>query len=228
MRTEPRRVLVYGDSLTYGSVPVERVVPTTRYSRDQRWTGVLGARLGPGYEIIEEGLGGRTTDVDDRLDPLRLNGATHLPAILASHLPLDLVVIMLGTNDFKWYFERQPEDIAVGVGRLIGICEASDRIVGTVYPAPQVLVIAPPPLGHISNPWAARLFAGGLEKSKRYGGALRDLTSFLGARFLDAAEFLTTDGVDGIHFTRQNNAALGTAVAAAVGDVFADRAPARN
>ncbi|MGI5459212.1 SGNH/GDSL hydrolase family protein [Streptomyces sp. CA-249302] len=220
MEAEPRRVLVYGDSLTFGAVPVERVIPTTRYPRDQRWTGVLGAQLGPGYEIVEEGLGGRTTDVDDPLDPVRLNGAAHLPTILASHIPLDLVVIMLGTNDFKWYFHREPEDIALGVGRLIDICASSDRIVGTLYPAPQVLLVAPPPLGDITNPWAARLFEGGLEKSRGYAQALRDLASFLGIRMVDAGEFFTTDGADGIHFTAENNLALGKAVAAAVREIL--------
>lgn len=220
MDAATRRVLVYGDSLTFGSVPVEWVVPTTRYGRNQRWPGILCEQLGPGFEIIEEGLGGRTTDVDDPLDPLRLNGATHLPAILASHLPLDLVVIMLGTNDLKHYFKREPEDIALGVGRLIDICQRSDRVVGLEYPAPKVLVVAPPPLAEITNCWAVRLFEDGAEKSRRLGEVMRDMTSFWGVPMLDAGEFVSTDGVDGIHFTAENNAALGKAVAVAVAELL--------
>lgn len=215
-----RRVLVYGDSLTFGSVPVEWVIPTTRYPRHQRWPGILGEQLGPGFEVIEEGLGGRTTDVDDPLDPTRLNGATHLPAILASHLPLDLVVIMLGTNDLKHYFDREPEDIALGIGRLVDVCQKSDRVVGLEYAAPRVLVVAPPPLAEITNPWAVRLFAGGAEKSRRLGEVMRDMTSFWGVPMLDAAHIITTDGVDGIHFTKDNNAALGKAVAVVVAELL--------
>ena len=88
--------------------------PHTRFPRDVRWTGVLAETLGGDYVVIEEGLSARTTNVDDPTDP-RLNGAAHLPITLASHLPLDLVVLMLGTNDTKAYFHRTPFDIATGM-----------------------------------------------------------------------------------------------------------------
>jgi len=80
---------------------------------------VLAAQLGDGFDIIEEGLSGRTTDVDDPTDP-RLNGSTYLPSALASHLPLDLVIVMLGTNDTKSYFHRTPFEIAMGMAKLLG------------------------------------------------------------------------------------------------------------
>jgi len=102
---EKRRILCYGDSLTWGWVPMDNAVPTHRYPFEQRWTGVMAAELGDGYEIVEEALSGRTTAVDDPTDP-RLNGASYLPSALASHLPLDLVIILLGSNDTEVYFDR--------------------------------------------------------------------------------------------------------------------------
>src|ERR1700750_1283342 len=92
-----KRVLCFGDSLTWGWIPVAEGMPTQRYPRDVRWTGVLADRLGEGYEVIEEGLSARTTNVDDPTDP-RLNAGAYLPGSLASHLPLDLVILLLGTT----------------------------------------------------------------------------------------------------------------------------------
>ncbi len=71
---EKKRIMCYADSLTWGWVPVENAVPTHRYPYEQRWTGVMAAELGDGYEIVEEALSGRTTAVDDPTDP-RLNEA---------------------------------------------------------------------------------------------------------------------------------------------------------
>lgn len=101
---EPKRILVYGASDSRGWVPLEEGFPTTRFPSDARWPGVMQARLGDGYEVVEEALSGRTTNVTPEAAPIPLagagyNGAAYLPAALASHMPLDLVVIMLGHND---------------------------------------------------------------------------------------------------------------------------------
>lgn len=138
-----KRILCFGDSLTWGWVPVADGMPTERFPRDKRWTGVLADRLGDGYTVVEEGLSARTTNADDPTDP-RLNGAAYLPSCLASHLPLDLVILMLGTNDTKAYFRRTPLDIAMGMSVLVTQVLTSAGGVGTGYPAPKVLVVAPP------------------------------------------------------------------------------------
>ena len=97
---DKKRIMCFGDSLTWGWIPVRDGSPTLRYPFEQRWAGAMLNDLGPDYEVIEEGLSARTTDLDDPVDP-RLNGSAYLPSALASHLPLDLVIIMLGTNDPK-------------------------------------------------------------------------------------------------------------------------------
>ncbi|GAS90755.1 SGNH/GDSL hydrolase family protein [Mycolicibacterium brisbanense] len=207
-----KRILCFGDSLTWGWVPVADGAPTQRFARHVRWTGVLADRLGADYEVIEEGLSARTTNLDDPTDP-RLNGAAYLPSALAAHLPLDLVLIMLGTNDTKAYFRREPLDIALGMSVLATQVLTSAGGVGTSYPAPQVLVVAPPPLAPMPHPWFQLIFEGGQRKSAELAKVYGALASFMKIPFFDAGSVISTDGVDGIHFTEANNHDLGAALA---------------
>ncbi len=212
---DTKRILCFGDSLTWGWVPVAEGELSSRYPFEERWTGVMARALGEGYEIVEEGLSGRTTTADDPVDP-RLNGSAYLPSALASHLPLDLVVIMLGTNDTKAYFDRSPYHIAMGMAVLLNQVGRSAGGVGTAYPAPRALVVAPPALGELSGPWRGEVFRGGQEKSARLAALYRAMAGASGAAFVDAGEHITTDGKDGVHFTRENNEVLGRALADAV------------
>ena len=93
----PAQILCFGDSNTWGYVPLT----VDRYPESVRWTGVMAQALGAGFRIIEEGQNGRTTVWDDPLEGDNKNGLRYLPACLESHHPLDLVIIMLGTNDLK-------------------------------------------------------------------------------------------------------------------------------
>ncbi|KGI70216.1 SGNH/GDSL hydrolase family protein [Mycolicibacterium rufum] len=207
-----KRILCFGDSLTWGWVPVADGMPTERFPREVRWTGVLADQLGAGHVVIEEGLSARTTNLDDPLDP-RLNGAAYLPSCLASHLPLDLVILMLGTNDTKAYFDRSPLDIALGMSLLVTQVLTSGGGVGTTYPAPQVLVMAPPPLAPTPHPWFQLIFGGSQEKTAQLAQVYRAMASFVKVPFFDAGSAIATEGVDGVHFTEQNNRDLGVALA---------------
>ncbi len=102
-------VLCYGDSNTWGADPAGG----GRFSRDERWPGVLQKSLGDEYHIIEEGLGGRTTVWEDPIEGHK-NGKEYLIPCLATHAPLDLVIIMLGTNDLKKRFSVSAQDVAFG------------------------------------------------------------------------------------------------------------------
>ncbi|MGV0743106.1 SGNH/GDSL hydrolase family protein [Mycolicibacterium sp. XJ870] len=207
-----KRILCFGDSLTWGWIPVEDGAPTDRFPADVRWTGVLAEQLGGDYQVIEEGLSARTTNIDDPADP-RLNGASYLPSCLASHLPLDLVIVMLGTNDTKANFRREPIDIGVGMSLLVTQVLTSAGGVGTLYPAPQVLVVSPPPLAPMPHPWFELIFEGGQRKTTELAKIYSALASFVKVPFFDAGSVITTDGVDGIHFTEANNRDLGVALA---------------
>lgn len=212
-------ILCFGDSLTWGWVPTPHSVPTTRYPFAERWTGVMAGAV-PGCVVVEEGLSARTTTLDDPLDS-RLNGGAYLPAALASHLPLDLVIIMLGTNDSKAIFQRRAQDIAYGMNGLAGQVLGSAGGVGSVYPAPQLLIVAPPALGEMPDPYFRMLFEGAHEKVAQLPALYGQLAAFLGVHFLDANAFTGTDGIDGIHLTAEANRRLGIGIAAKVREILA-------
>jgi lysophospholipase L1-like esterase len=214
-----KNIMCFGDSLTWGWIPVAEGAPTMRYPAEVRWTGVLQRNLGDGYIVIEEGLSARTTTLDDPTDP-RLDGSAYLPSALASHLPLDLVILMLGTNDTKAYFHRSAFEIAAGMSKLVGQVQTSAGGVGTIYPAPQVLIIAPPPLTPMPHPYFQSLFGGGHEKTAALGKLYRDLADFMKVHFLNAGDIISTEGIDGIHFSEQNNKELGSAVKKKVEEIL--------
>ena len=216
-----RRILCFGDSLTWGWIPRAPPVPTERYPPHVRWPGVLAEHLGPGHSVVEEALSARTTTADDPTDP-RLNASHYLPAALATHLPLDVVVIMLGTNDTKAYLRRTPLDIAVGASVLLDQVATSAGGVGTAYPAPKVLLVCPPPIGEPPDPWDAAVYEGSREKGLALPPLYRAAAAYAGAAFLDAGEVITTDGVDGVHLTEQSNTDLGAAVAREVQGLLTD------
>src|SRR5688572_4779900 len=213
---EAKRILVFGDSNTWGWVPVERGYPTTRRAKDQRWPGVAQAELGSGYEIVEEGLSGRTTNLADptvpELSGAGLSGGAYLPAAVASHLPLDLVVIMLGTNDLQARFDRTPDQVAEGLKSLIESVRAMEGAVWTEYAASKVLVVAPPPLVETER-FPSESFAGGVGKSQALSARYREIAAAVGAEFLDAGAVTRTDGVDGLHLSAHAHRELGLAVA---------------
>jgi lysophospholipase L1-like esterase len=126
------RILVYGDSNTYGWAP-EPNPPSVRFPIDQSWPGVMQKVLGDQYEVIIEALPGRTTDIADPEAPISgagFDGTAYLPAAMASHAPLDLVVIMLGTNDTKPAYKRTPYGIALGAASLVEIASTEGVVTG--------------------------------------------------------------------------------------------------
>ena len=211
--------MCFGDSLTWGWVPVIEAMPTTRYPAEIRWTGILQRKIGDGCVVIEEGLNGRTTALNDPADP-RLDGSAYLPSALASHFPLDLVIIMLGTNDLKVYFQRTSFEVATGVSKLVAQVRSSAIGISTTYPAPRVLIVAPPPLSPMPHPYFQSLFGAAHEKSTEFAKHFADLADFMKVDFFDAGRVITTDGVDGIHLTVENNRALGTALAEKALDIL--------
>lgn len=214
-----KSIMCFGDSLTWGWIPILEGVPTHRYPYEDRWTGAMANALGDDYQIIEEGLSGRTTSADDPNDP-RLNGSEYLPSALASHLPLDLVIIMLGTNDTKAFFNRTPYDIAYGMSKLVVQVLTSAGGVGAVYPAPQCLVVAPPPLTPMPHAYFQAMFGGAHEKTNELDQQYKDMADFMKIDFLNGGDFISTDGCDGIHFTAENNHDLGKAIAGKVQEIF--------
>lgn len=210
--SERRRVLLFGDSNTWGAVPMAGPDDRRRHPEAVRWPGVLAAALGPRWRVVDEGHPGRTTVHDDPLEGASRNGLRSLPVCLESHRPLDLVVILLGTNDLKARFAVSAGEIAQSVERLALVVRASGT--GPGETAPALLLIAPPPIAEAG--WTAEMFAGGAAKSAALAPRLAALAARLGAAFLDAGAVIASDPLDGIHWSAPAHAALGAAVAGAI------------
>lgn len=219
------RILIYGDSNTWGWVPTEAGFPTTRLNDDARFAGILAGELGTDYQVIVDGLNNRTTNLDEpqnwgNVPGRSFNGSAALPSAIATHMPLDLVIIMLGTNDAKAQFDRSAAEIAtaaMGVAQIVG----DSRGVATTYPAPQVLVIAPPPIGTMQHEGVAQFFAGGDETSAEFTRAFRTAGTAKGIPVFAAEPAMgTSDGFDGVHFTAKDHRQLGTALAPVVRELI--------
>ncbi len=208
----PRTVLCYGDSNTHGHATVD--CPDGRYGPTERWTGVLRAALGPEWMVIEEGLGGRTTVSDDPIEGADRNGKTYLYPCLMSHKPLDVIVIMLGTNDLKARFNKTAWEIAAGVGVLVDIVRTAAA--GRDQGVPEILVVSPPPTCD-SFATYAEMFIGAPPKSHRLAAEYGRMAAERGVHFFDAGSVIKSSPVDGIHFDPQAHAALGKAIAAEIG-----------
>ena len=204
-----KTVLCYGDSNTFGAATVPR--PDGRYGPDERWPGVLRAALGPDWMVVEEGLGGRTTVSDDPVEGIDKNGRTYLLPCLRSHRPLDVVAIMLGTNDLKARFGKSAWEVAQGVGVLVDVVKTA--MAGRNEGVPKILVICPPPFAS-KLPNHADMFAGAIPKSKQMAPHYKRLAVEKGVAFLDSGKVIKSSKVDGFHLDPAAHAALGKAVAA--------------
>jgi lysophospholipase L1-like esterase len=209
-----KTILCYGDSNTWGYSPSTQ----DRYGRDERWGGVLRNALSEGYLVIEEGLGGRTTVWDDPIEGIHKNGKTYLTPCLESHQPIDLVVVLLGTNDLKQRFGVGASDIAKGAGVLVQIVQKSET--GPNDEAPTVLLLAPPPTAELAGTDFAEMFKGAEEKSKHFSREFRLIAEELGCEFLDTADVITSSQIDAIHLDTEEHRKLGQAVAARVREIF--------
>lgn len=213
-----RTVLCFGDSNTYGAVPTLARVGRHRFAPDRRWPGIVRKQLGPGWQVVEEGHPSRTTLRDDPIEGSHKNGLRALPIALESHMPIDLVVLMLGTNDLKQRFAASPSDIADSVEVVAKAVQASEA--GPGGSAPAVMIIAPPPMLEVD--WLAEMFVGGAQKSLEFGARMAEVATRCGAAFLDAGTLIESSTVDGVHLEAEAHHALGSAVARLVVDLFPD------
>jgi lysophospholipase L1-like esterase len=207
-----RTLVCYGDSNTHGTMPMDELEDMGRFAPDERWPGVLGARLGSGWRVIEEGLPGRTTVHPDPVAGEHKNGLAVLPAVLESHRPIDLLVLMLGTNDLKHRFQVPAVEIAESLARLLAVAKNSGT--GPGGSSPQILLVCPPPV--IETGCLAEIFEGAAAKADALAGYCAKTAHGHGAAFLDAGGVISSSPVDGVHFDAAAHLALGMAVAGTV------------
>ncbi|MGL4321507.1 MAG: GDSL-type esterase/lipase family protein [Paracoccaceae bacterium] len=206
-----RTVMLFGDSNTHGTLPVPDLGKSARMVRSDRWTTSFEAAL-QGWEVIVEGLPGRTTVHDDPIEGAHRNGLTVLPALLESHLP-DAVVVMLGTNDLKPRFSLSAFDVAAGLERLV-------RTIRAWKPQTSVMLVAPPAI--TESGCLAEMFRGGAAKSHRLGDQIAAAARRADTAFFDAAPYLTVSPIDGVHYTPDRMPAFGLALAQAFRHEFGE------
>ncbi|MAQ81977.1 MAG: hydrolase [Maritimibacter sp.] len=211
-----RTILCFGDSNTHGTRALRFLNDRRRHAKADRWPSVMAGALGAGWDVIAEGHPGRTAVFDDPIEGVHKNGMRALPALLETHLPVDLVIVMLGTNDTKTRFSATSFDIAKGLEKVARTILASDA--GPDGAAPRVLLAAPVPVIEVGP--IAPMFVGAQTKSTELAGHLEAAASRLGVGFIDLAPVAQADPVDGVHLTADAQAAIGRAMADAVQQIF--------
>lgn len=214
-----KTILCYGDSNTYGYDPQTGF----RYPYEQRWTSILQSHLKDKAIVIPEGLNGRTTCFEDQIRPGR-SGAVYLDPCLHTHGPIDLVVLMLGTNDLKIRFQATPTDIGKGIDHLI-------RMILSITPQKRedgmpakILLMSPPYLGEnlCDIPSGEEMgYERGIEYSKRLAPIYRDWAQFHQIDFLDAAQYARASSLDACHLTVESHKSLGEMVSKKCREILA-------
>ena len=191
-----KNILCFGDSNTYGLIPGGN----GRYEWGVRWTSLLDRRVRKlGYRVIEEGLCGRTSVFEDAVRKGR-KGIDWLPILLETHSPIDIVVIMLGTNDCKTYYHADAERIASGVEALVEIVQEYD-------PNIEVIVSSPIALGDgvWEDGYDPEFDASSVEVSRKLPAAYRVMANRKGVHYLAASDYAQASMVDREHMDEEGH-----------------------
>lgn len=196
-------VLCYGDSNTFGYIPGSGM----RYPKDVRYPGILQTLLGDDYAAIEEGCNGRTTIHDDPVDGWK-NGLDYLRPCLYSHKPVDIVILMLGSNDLKATFHLSAEQIANGAGVLVDVihtfCAEKQGFM------PKIILVSPPEIGPgiKTSPFYGAFDEDAIDRSKQFPVFYKAVAEKYGCIFFNAAEHIRPSEVDSLHLTPEGHRVL--------------------
>lgn len=207
---EQIRILCYGDSNTWGYISGS---DHQRYGNDERWTKVLAKLLGSDFEIIEEGLNSRTLiSVDKRKDKEGRSGAEYLLPCLDTHDPIDLVIIMLGTNELKTEYYRNPKEIGE-IFEEIFVKKIISRKSVCRNTTPKLLIITPPLITK-ENP----KFIGGKEKSEKLNDIYEDIAIRNECEFMGNEDWEV--GEDGVHLSRDGHRILASKLSMKIKEMY--------
>jgi lysophospholipase L1-like esterase len=201
-----KHILAFGDSLTWGF----QAGTWMRHALEDRWPNVLASGLGGRARVIEEGQNGRMTVHDDPYVFENRSGAVALPIALSTHQPLDLVIIMLGSNDLKWEGRQRAVDARLGMARLVEIIRTYVYKPGCVVP--EILLISPPHLCKTEDEDFALYFEHAIAESKNLAYQYAKLAGETECHCFDAASVAKADPTDGIHLDANNTRAIGQAL----------------
>lgn len=198
-----KTVLCYGDSNTYGFNPENGL----RYPKDVRWTGRLQKLLGGDYMVVEEGCNGRTTVFEDPAEGWK-KGIDYLRPCLNTHKPVDIVILMLGTNDLKELFAANAEDVAKGAEELITVIQSfTEEKQGFV---PKVILVSPPEIGDgvCDSAFAYSFGMRSAQESRKLAGYYKEVADRNGCLFLNAAQHIRPSTADHVHLGPEGHEVL--------------------
>lgn len=212
-----KNILCYGDSNTWGTIPVK----ATRYNKNVRWPGVASEILGDEYNLIEDAIVGRTTIFDDPFISCR-NGMKNLGYSLLAHMPLDMVIVFLGSNDLKY---TDAAGSARGAARIIELIKKADAVYDSTAPmfpnGLKILLISPTELNeHFPEVRPEHMLAGMVHESTLLSETFRAVAESKGVHFLAAADFVKPGPEDCIHLSPESHKTLGTAIAEKTKEIF--------
>lgn len=207
MNTNPGAisVLCYGDSNPNGTKPDR----SGRFTANERWTGLLQQQLSDDYYVIEEGLGGRTTDLEHyNPDKPNRNGLVYFKACIDSHMPLDIVLIMLGTNDLKTMYSRSAKDVAQALKQypeyVTKYC--ADRNLKR----PRIILVSPAYMDEQAPKFLESMPKPGVydevsaQKSRQFAEPIKQIAEEMGCEFFDAGPVTKTCD-DGCHLDQESH-----------------------
>lgn len=203
-----KTVVCFGDSNTHGYNPIDR----KRYERDVRWTGIVQKLLGEDYYVVEEGCNGRTTVFVNPKEPWK-TGEGYLKACLNTHKPIDIFVMMLGSNDMKKMFHASPIEIADGAEKLVKM--TIDFLEEKQGYAPKILLISPPHLreGIGKGPFRRSFSESAVIVSKHLREHYEKVAVKYGCYFLDASKIVKSSELDQLHLMPEDHQLLAYAIA---------------
>lgn len=209
-----KHIVCLGDSNTHGycADPADCADGGIRFNESERWTCRLQNALGEAYHVVEEGLSGRTTCFDDPLHE-GLSALQYITPCLKSHEFVDLLIIMLGTNDTKDRFAVNAACIGYGMSRLV------KKAISTECwgeKKPNILVIAPPHIGEgmTASDVGPSMGDTCVEKSRQLAKYYKEQCDLIGCHFLDAEELgCEFNHVDYMHLTKKGHATLADTLA---------------
>ena len=202
-------LLTFGDSNTHGTRPILAEGDYGRFDAKARWPCVAKEALGDKWILIEEGLPGRTTCFEDPIMGSFMNGWTGLKIALSTHGPIDLLTIMLGTNDCKALFGNSARDILGGISGLLAIAQNAE--LQSRHGGYKTVLIAPPPI--VVTGIFSTSFYGADCLSEQLSDLYSEIATLWGIEFFDAGDVIATSPVDGVHFEKEAHQTLGTALA---------------
>lgn len=212
-----KQILVYGDSLSWGLIPLTR----ERMPFDQRWPNILERRLVEGgheVRVIEDCLNGRRTVWDDPYKSGR-NGRAGLSERCEVNSPLALVILMLGTNDFQSMHPHTAWHSAQGISALVSTIRQAP--VESGMPVPGILIVAPPPAREPKGPLAPK-FDNAIGSSTGLADEYAKVAAETGCHFFDAGSVIDVSDLDGIHLDAASHATLGRVITDVVAEIIAD------